>query len=142
MYIIFFVGMRPFEEYRKYRIELINEVTLMFVFYHMFCFSSFLPNITMQYYMGYSLCFFLIVMLYFNVKNIIDLSLIAYRRKKFLNDLHKRYTKYRAWKVMKENKTYKRMRTLEWRWKTINALNAGRLDLKMAYIEERKMFRI
>ena len=71
IYIILFVAINPFEEYRKYRIELINEVLLMFVFYHLFCFTEFMPDIDAAYMMGESFLFFLAILILMNIQNVI-----------------------------------------------------------------------
>ena len=73
LYIILFVAMNPFEEYRKYRIELINEVLLMFVFYHLFCFTEFMPDVDAAFRMGYSFCFFLAILILMNIQNVIQI---------------------------------------------------------------------
>lgn len=114
IYVISYVAMDPFIEKRKHNIELINEVSLMMVFYHCFCWTSFVSDMNKQFLMGYSFLFFLVVMLYFNVKNIAEITRQSYRRKKYLDNLHNEYKKYRSWKLMKSNTTYRRMRTAEW----------------------------
>ena len=42
---------------------------------------------------------------------------------------------------MKGNKIYRRIRTVQWRWKQLEYFKQGHLDLKMAYIEEKKAYK-
>ena len=46
----------PFVEKRKTSFELFSEVSLMLVMYHMICFTPFVPDVQVRFYLGYSVC--------------------------------------------------------------------------------------
>jgi len=57
----------PFELRRKNELELFNEVTVMFALYHLICFSDFVPDPSMRFSIGYSICTIMSIQLVVNM---------------------------------------------------------------------------
>jgi hypothetical protein len=53
--IVLQILLKPFSEKKKEIAEMMNEVLLLIMFYHVMCFTSFVTDLGGQQYMGYSM---------------------------------------------------------------------------------------
>jgi len=60
--------------------EWLNEVLMMFVMYHMICFTPFMSDFKVQYYMGFSVILFVILHLVVNMSIVLKKSYKALKR--------------------------------------------------------------
>ena len=68
---VVFVGMvAPYKTTKANKIELLNEVLTMFIMYHIFCFTDYVPEEEMRYRLGYSCLAFNFVHLALNIYHI------------------------------------------------------------------------
>jgi len=56
--MIYLLTFWPFEDPIFTKIELMNEITSLFLLYHMFTFTDWVPSATSMYISGWSFCFF------------------------------------------------------------------------------------
>ena len=86
--IKFFVDFRPMNQAFLNRCEIFNEVSLLFIYYFMFLFTDFIPDVEFRYTLGF--CFIYIVGAVFSV----NLILVIYSMIWTISyDIRKKYAK-------------------------------------------------
>lgn len=94
---------KPFTSNSANRKEIIQEIIIIFISYHIFCFSSWLPDLKMRHWIGYSIIACVLAQLFVTLLVIAIQSLhnhcISLKRRKLLRKskrLAQNYMKYHA----------------------------------------------
>ena len=70
---VVFVGVvQPFKSRKQNKMELLNEVLTMTIMYHIFCFTDFVPDEQIRFYIGYSCLGTNMIHLGLNIYNILS----------------------------------------------------------------------
>ena len=87
IYIISYAGIRPHWDNRRTRLEIFNEVMIMFFNYHLLIFTDFCTNPRMQFAMGFSYCVFIGIVVLVNISFMISNTIEKSKRKNKLKKL-------------------------------------------------------
>jgi len=87
IYIISYAAIRPHWDNRRTRLEIFNEVMIMYFEYHTMIFTDYCTNPSFQFLMGYSYCAFLGLVVVVNVVNMLLNTVEKSKRKNKLDRL-------------------------------------------------------
>ena len=119
--VILLGNVRPFAVPENNNIEVVNEVILMLVMYHMICFTPFIYDLEIRYNLGFIVCFVVVMHLVVNFYFMIATSVRESRR---------------AYKLRKHTKIFEKKReALIKRWRRrSNVRLAKRLEKKKEFL--------
>ena len=83
--VIIIGNVRPFHTNGRSKKELFNEIVLMFVMYTIICFSPFVPDVTVRFYIGYITIFVVSLHLAINIYEILQATIRQLIRKRKLS---------------------------------------------------------
>lgn len=66
-YIMYYSGVRPHTDWKRFKLELFNEIVIMVMCYHLMLFTYFVVDDSTQFVMGYSYVFFLALVFVVNI---------------------------------------------------------------------------
>ena len=93
--VIIIGHVKPYDETAKYHKEFFNEVILMLVMYTIICFSPFVPDAVVRFYIGYICIFIVCLHLGVNIYGIARFTFFNIRLKLRLRSAKKAHTKFR-----------------------------------------------
>jgi len=82
--VILLGNVAPYREAANNQMEIFNEIVIMFVMYHMICFTPFVHDVYMKYNLGYSVCLFVSFHLVVNFYIMIKGSLFGVKKSYYL----------------------------------------------------------
>ncbi len=74
--LIYLITVRPYIEKRLNRIEIYNELTVLFCSWHLFLYTELVPDALMCYYLGWSIVLFTLLNLVINIGIVIVMNLL------------------------------------------------------------------
>ena len=86
-FVMFYAGVKPHIEFKKLLIESFNEYMILLISIQMICFTNFVENILLQFYIGYafvtSICFVFLINLLFMIQTNFYKFRLKLKQKKF-----------------------------------------------------------